>query len=650
MRSIVQTREEFDDFIEHLTGQPEVTLDVETSGLDVWLDDRICGIGFDFKGTDQYYLPFRHKYVPIQAGLFSEPKEYDWENLPIDWMQEIWPVLQKVPIIVGHHIKFDLAALNKEGYVVPVGPDMPQLIEDTKSCARLAFHDQHANLDLETCTKELLNVPADEWKKELAAHMARQRVGDHYDWVEIDVLGDYCMNDVMHTSLIKKKMQHYVYTETLQGRVYEREREVVTVLWDVEKNGMKIDLDYINQAIAECEAAMKVIISEIEEISDQPLGGFNKAIQITRIFDAVGQLPIEFTAKKKNPSWSETALTRVAKNKKNLKAAKIANLMLSGRSIEGMVTKFFSKYAKFVDGYVHPSFNPYGTITGRFSCNDPNLQQVMKPVKWDIYCCPDFDVQVRRMFIAPEGYKLVCIDYRQMEMIGFADYLRDPVLTEELNKGETDYHTMVGNMIFEKVGIELDRKDSKPISLGLIYGMGKDKFAARLEKSVEEAQMLKKAFFKAFPTAEKTINQMYNAVRDNTFVTNKFDRRYYIPEEHIYAVVNYLVQGSCADLIKTKMVEMFKYFLANELKSRIVFQMHDEFGFYIKHEEWEVLKAIITILEDVFEYVTIKGKQAFNTKFFVDVSLAEPSWADKKAVCKTCLGIKEDSCTCYPKE
>lgn len=630
---IISNKKEFNSFLKKLGAQEEVVLDTETTGLKVWGADRLCGLGFSFnKGKDRYYLPFRHKRFDPGMGLFAILED-DMEdiNLPLDWMQDIWVELKKVNTIIGHNIKFDLAVMTHDGYEVPAH----QKIEDTLSGARIYFPDKRDSLTLENLVHKTLGQDLSQWKAVFDRYLDDRNINNHFDQAEVHVLGDYCEKDCSYTFQAREKLIEYAES-TEQSEIYSTEREVVTLLWHLERAGLKLDLDYITHAIKECSNALAILDAEITKVAKIQINPWS-APNVDGIMNELGQKTIARTPTGE-ASWADEVLKKVVKKGANVKVTKFAKLILNWRKIDKMMNTFFIPYSASTDGYVHPNFKPWGAITGRFACSDPNLQQVSKTEDWDIECLPDFDIQVRRMFVAPEGYKLLMVDYSQMEMIGFADYLNDAALTEELNKGDVDYHTLAKDLILKHAGVELERKDSKAVSLGLIYGMGKDKLARRLEKSVDEAQNVKRAFFTAFPTAQPFIESVHRRAKQRGYVFNRYGRRYYIPEEHVYAAVNYLVQGTCADIIKRALVRLANRFKAEGWKTRLAAQMHDEFLIYIKNEEWDAaVRAVIEIMEDV---------DIMKTKLFVEASIADLSWADKKKLCKKCLTIKQEEHKC----
>lgn len=642
---IVRTVKDFDAFLPKLAEQFEVIIDTETTGLDIWGKDRMCGIGFCFEDESTYYLPYRHKEFPPEMALFQFIADPEY-NLPLETLPRLWEALGQVSRICGHNIKFDLAALSHDGYVVPA----LQEIEETLCGARIYFPDHQPDMTLEGITRQVLGEDVAEWKQKFVDYLEKRKIKNHYDYAEIPVVAEYCMGDVRYTKAARDTFRQHA-VDTNQWEVYSNERELMSVLWEIECGGLQLDKEYIDWAVQQCTKAcdelmgsMLDMLGDVEDLE----GAFNpwSNPQLTLAFDHFRVKPLcwnydkkrHFTpppedCKKWSVSWADEALARITHP--------FAKLVLDWRAVDKMMNTFFLPYQALADYVAHPTFKSWGAVTGRFSCSNPNLQQVSRPVDWkdEGFTLEWFDVQVRKMFIAPEGFKLVLMDYSQMEMIGFADYLDDENLRARLNAEPTDFHALVATMIFKVDEFVAEfkklRSRAKAISLGLVYMMGIKKLAKSINVTEDEATEFRSIYFRQFPTANDFIWNVVNTAKTRGYVFNRFGRRYYLDDEHFaYKMINYLVQGTCADIIKLAMIRLRKMLMS--YKSRLAFQMHDEFGFYIHETEWHLIKDCIEIMEDV----------PIKTKMFVEVSVAANSWAEKKQICKECLEIAEKGHSC----
>lgn len=615
---IIRNRSDFDEFCRELIEQGDVIVDTETDGLRVWYGSKLCGIGFSFSDGRFYYLPFRHKLFDESMTLLKLLEvDFAGYNLPLEWLPDLWYALQQVPRLTGHNIKFDLAAMHADGYIVP--PE--QELEETMCGARIYLPERIAGgggMSLEALTAELLGEDQSEWKARFKSYLKRRKIEKRYDHAEVVMMAEYNGGDVCNTRKIRDKLRLYAQ-ETEQSDVYETEQRVIRVLWDMEREGMFVDQEYIAWAIPECRRACDHIMLYMMEYSEKRFNPWSNE-DVTAAFAECGIKPWR-TTDAGNPSWDEVALNGIDHP--------LAKMILNWRHVDKMINTYFEPYSNVPGGWVHCNFKSWVPITGRMSCEDPNLQQVQRLTDWDIEGLLDFDVQVRRMFKPPPGYQLLCIDYKQMEMVGFSDYLDDPNLRAKLNEGGIDFHDMVTTMIFKMEKnhpkFKAQRQIAKAISLGLVYGMGVEKLARAIGESEDVARAYRKQYFSAFPKAPGFIDRVFRTVEERGYVFNRFGRRYYLHPSEAYKAINYLVQGTCADIIKRVMIEIHRASRDGGFQSRLAAQMHDEFILYVKDEE---LREYVPMVQGLMEHPYLK------TKMPVDISIGRPSWGDKeKFVC-----------------
>lgn len=638
---IVDTPEIFEKVMDSLRGQTDCVLDIETSGLDLWGKAELCGVGLEFGGS-AYYLPFRHQgFNAATQPLFAEflSDQLDVKNLPLELMEDLWDTLATVQTVIGHNIKFDMTGLVKDGYVPPID----QEFEDTLCGARLYFAGDEDRLSLDNCSRVLLKRDDTEWKRKFKDYLAGRGILNAYHQAEIPIIAEYCEMDCSSTRLIRDKLIEHA-NKTGQSFIYNQEKKVIRTFFDMEVGGLRIDREYIKNAIERCTEACSALMAEMVKYAGREFNP-GAAADVSKVMRSLG---ISTTVKTATglDSWSEASLIAVSGY------TVVAQMILDWRAINKMVTTFFAPYLERETDWIHPNFKSWVPKTGRVSVDNPNLQQVSRPVDWEKdhpelwKLCPGFDLQVRKMFITPEGFKFTCWDYSQMEMLVYAAYLEDPKLTAKLNAGGIDFHSLVANMIWgvdqNSPDFKAYRSKAKAISLGLVYMMGKETLANSLGCDVQSALKFREEYFKVFPKAADFIWAVRKKIRDGVrssaenlgTVSNRFGRQYQLPEEHDYKAINYLVQGSSADLVKRAMVRLRDEYLKRGFKSRLAFQMHDEFGFYIHEDEWNEAAPIIPkIMEDNPE---------FSVFLPVDGSLCLPDWATKKKLCKDCFRLQEE--------
>lgn len=664
---MIVTKDNFTEAIKAIASSSEIVVDIETDGLEIWKESRLCGVGVCIlPDLNTYYFPFRHKNTtqPLFEHLIGD------YNLGEGYLESLLTAL-KIPIrLIGHNIKFDLAGLYKEGF--ELGDE--QELEDTIIGARLYFPDKYDSLSLENLTKTLLGEDDSDWKANLKSYMKSNKIKS-YDQVPIAMLAEYCETDVLKTAKSLYILREHV-KETGQNVVYAQEQALLKVLFNMEKEGLYFDRGYCIDRLIKLNSKLASLSKEIYVHAGREFD-VNSVKQLNEVFTELG---IESKGKtaKGNPKWGVSELMVVGHP--------LAGLILELRGIEKMRSTYFEPILEYKDDRLHPNFKSWGTITGRMASQNPSVQnlsnksqnlaheeqseEVLDAIKAMLgarqgqyvdmtsasgniagggslasltsyakkYEDNDDSVAVRRLYVPPEGYSLYCIDYSQMEMRVFADYVNDPQLHSLLESKNFDFHSHVATEVWKVVEDsplwKFYRNLAKAINFGLIYGIGDNKLSSQIQKTVEEAKEYKTQYFSRFPKALTFIEQVRTTVKRRGWVKNRFGRRYTIPEERAYTGVNYLVQGTSADIVKNRMLAIDDFNKRNKLQSKMVVQVHDELLFYAHHDEEH---TVIPRYKEILEERQIK------TYLPVEVSKAIPSWAQKAKICLVCF---EKECKC----
>jgi DNA polymerase-1 len=710
---LVTTRQQFDKLLAALAFTEDVIVDTETSGLETWQGDLLAGIGLSLDDGSTFYCAFRHQPVRAEHTLFWElDDEYSYgpDNLPLDWLPELLEAIARVPTLVGQNLKFDLGVLHQDGFVSPEG----QRLEETITAARLNATGQHPKLDLETLVKKVFGKQEAGWKGDFRKIVPKIKVPGkfdakgkpvvkmRFDMVSAVKTAEYCESDCLHTRRIR---DHFVVKikESKQTRVWEQECELLRVLWDMERVGMYTDQQYAAEMIPKMEekqAHMAEVIFDIVGYRFQ----IGSKDELTKALTSLGIASPHKTPTGK-PKWGLAEVIAI-KEPEGLGQA-----ILNWRALDKVLTTYFRPaLAKGVGGIVHTSFKPWGTDTGRMSCENPNLQNISKALQKlsgndqdeetlkaleamigarqgstvemvtvtgrkvgghtlagvmsmaDEYEDDGDTVSVRRLYVPRPGFHLYMYDYSQMEMRVFADYVGDPKLTALLEDPKGDFHDTVTMAVW---GIEKThnlwgfyRNLAKTVNFGLVYGLGIDKLAIQIQKTPEEAEEFKKEYFARFPAAEEFIKSVSRTIKERgtplgTFhkftskktgkeytienrspgwISNRFGRKYILEQERSYVGVNYLVQGSSADIVKNRMIGVSKFLKQENLRSRLLVQVHDEVALEIHEDEerWLAPK-VLEIMEE----------RQIKTLLPVEASKGFPSWAHKHKVCLSCFGPKK---------
>src|SRR3989338_6739197 len=277
------------------------------------------------------------------------------------------------------------------------------------------------------------------------------------------------------------------------------------------------------------------------------------------------------------------------------------------RELKKLVSGYLEALPEHIgnDKRIHPKFNQTGTATGRLSCEEPNLQNI--PLKGE-------GNLIRKIFIASMGFKLVSLDYSQIELGLAAHFSEDENLIKAFRE-DKDIHAITASKIFDLPEDKVDeekRNFAKTINFGILYGMSARALAEAIGVSYEEARIFLDEYFKDFPKLFNYFESVKNSAREKGFLTTLFGRKRFIPEinsnierikrEGERKALNFPIQGSAADLIKLSMVKIDEYLQKNNLieKAKLILQIHDELIFEIKEEAAsKIVPEIQKIMEEI---------------------------------------------------
>tara|TARA_R100000742_G_C4279644_1_gene104944 strand:- start:6112 stop:7983 length:1872 start_codon:yes stop_codon:yes gene_type:complete len=443
-------------------------------------------------------------------------------------------------------------------------------------------------------------------------------------------VGYYAEQDAELTLKLWQRFKQEIITQSLTT-VWEMEQQLLPMLIKMRQRGVRVQVEKAQELQKEMMHQEKGLLSAIKKEA-----GINIDIwaprQIAKAFD---KLKLEYprTEKTKEPSFTQNWLI----NNKN----KIAQLIVQAREVNKFHGTFLASIMKYqINGRIHGEINQLrgdngGTVSGRLSMSNPNLQQVPARNK-------DFGPKIRSLFIPEEGYKWGSFDYSQQEprmTVHYAASIGDGYegsneLVAAYQNASADFHQTVADL----VGIE--RTQAKTIGLGLMYGMGKNKLANSLGVTKEEADELIIKYNKKVPFVKKLSDRCKYAADDRGVIRTKKGRKCRfdmwetrdfglhmaekyedavakygkdnIKRAYTYKALNRLIQGSSADQTKQSMLDCYK---AGHLP---MLQIHDELCFNIKDDKHA--KEIQKIMQNAIE---------FKVPSVVDYGLGE-SWGDAK--------------------
>ena len=253
------------------------------------------------------------------------------------------------------------------------------------------------------------------------------------------------------------------------------------------------------------------------------------------------------------------------------------------------------------DNRIHTSFLHTGTATGRLSSKNPNLQNI--PVGTESV------LQIRSAFIPQHGYKLIGIDYSQIELRLLAHYSKDEALVSAFNN-DLDIHYQTAVKIFGEENAKDKRNIAKSINFGLLYGMGSKKLGDTLSIPSKEAKLYIDSYFEAFKSVKDYLKSIEDFAHVNGYIKTLLNRKRLFDFEtanamvkaaYLREAVNTLFQGSAADLIKLSMIEIDKKY-KNDSNVKMLLQIHDELIFEVKEGSVEnTVEELKQIMENVYK-------------------------------------------------
>ena len=577
--SVIATPEELNALVETLSAQDIISFDTETDGLD--REAKLCGLSFAWK-------PKQGVYVPVRS---PQPENHLDTDAVLAALKPILedPALPKC----GHNLKFDASILIRNGVKLQgvvfdtllasqlVDPRTPSHNLDTLALHHLA----HKMISFEELTADPNNpTPAGETEQLEGLFEAEDTRQKTIDEVPLARATIYAAEDADITLRLYQHLMPKLDEIGITELVHSIESPLAPILAEMEYNGIVCDRDELKRQSGVIEKLVHDRQQEIHGIVGYPFN-IDSPNQLAHVlFDELGFKPVKRTRGGK-VSTDVTVLEALSLREDiNDPKTSVPRLIIDYRQYRKLQSTYLAQLQNAIDtrtNRIHTHLYQLTTATGRLKSDGPNLQNI--PVRTEI------GRQLRRAFRAPEGYKLICADYSQIELRILAHFSEDESLIETFTK-DLDIHTAVASQVFEvppeSVTREL-RDKAKTINFGIIYGVSPTGLARRIKgMRVQEASILIDDYKTRFPGIDRFLQQCVQHASDHGYVSTLTGRRRAIPE--IYSTnrsrrglgerlaINTVVQGSAADLMKAAMVQVQRRIDAEKLPLKMLLQIHDE--------------------------------------------------------------------------
>jgi len=577
----------FGIILDRLTGHGPIAIDVETSGLD-WRTNHIVGyvVTFSPDPADSYYLPVRHAPGGNLGGAPGPQEATGWAgNSTIAEKALLEALDHPENLLFGHNLAFDLKFLQRAGMT-----KLNARFEDTMINAPL-LNEWQARFSLDFCAREA-GVQAKKGD-EIIEYMCRQfpevaakpRTAMGHFW---RLAGDdpmavaYAEGDGTTTWQLRDWQNKHLHQQELL-KVHDIESRLIPVLARMSFRGIKIHEERL-RTIA------KRIELDIERLMEKFPADFNVKsplnVQKWCVDNGVTDWPL---TPKGKPSFPEEWLDTHEPGKKIVQVRRLKTLKTS--FIDPM------QETHLWNGRVHTSFNQlrgdeYGTVTGRLSSSEPNLQQVPKRNE-------DLGRIFRSIFIPDEGMTWGSVDYSQCEPRLLAYYSQSKVLTEGYTSDPpVDAHTAVAIACFGDAS-KANRDYGKRINQTLITGGGKGVIVKKYRVKPEEVDDIWDKYFERMPEIKQLQKRAARRMEERGFVRSLLGRKARLFDRNkSYTAVNRLLQCGNADIIKLKMVEVDEYLASIGRPIDMLNNVHDAIDYQFPEEHRSVYKECLDMMQD----------------------------------------------------
>ena len=533
--------------------------DLETTGLDVFRD-RIVGLSLAVKPHEAWYIPFNLHDTATDAAQRNK--------IESEYAAILRPLFEnETKAKVGQNMKFDILFLRSLG----IG------VQGRKYDTMLLHYllDPEARHGMNALAERYLGYAPIEIET-LIGRGAKQLT---MDMVGLERIAEYAAEDAD----ITLQLYHALYPSVVQQNqtaLYERiEEPLIDVLADMEWTGVRIDSASLAHYSATMTEQLSALQERIRTMADDPALNINSSRQLGELL---------FTKMRITDKPKMTKTKQFCTDEEYLQSFAhqhaIVDTILQYRGIKKLLSTYIDALPLLVNpvtGHIHTSYNQAVTATGRLSSANPNLQNI--PVREEI------GRPIREAFIpSDDRHLLLSADYSQVELRLMAHLSGDESLREAFMHGE-DIHAATAAKIFGKPLDEVtseERRRAKTANFGIIYGISAFGLSQRLDIPRSEAKALIEGYFASYPKVREYMERVTEQARQEGYVTTLFGRRRYLADiasrnanARAFAernAINAPIQGSAADIMKIAMIEVWRRFRAEGIRSRIILQVHDE--------------------------------------------------------------------------
>ena len=605
--SCVQELGTLQNWISKISERGWVAVDTETTGLDDMVAELV-GICLCVEVGEACYIPLNHKSG--DDDLFGGSKLAP-NQLPLQKVLELLkPIFEDPAIIkIGQNIKYDMKILSR--YNIDIFP-----IDDTMLLSYALNGGAH-NHGMDSLSSRYL----DHSPISIKSLLGSGKSAITFDQLSIAEAVDYAAEDADITLRLWKLFKPLLHKSRVT-KVYEiLERPLVSVLAEMEQNGIKVDRDTLSRMSNSFAQKMAGLEDEIFKAAGRSFNVGSPKQLGEILFDEM-----EIPGGKKGKTGAYATGADVLEDL-IVEGYDFPSKVLDWRQLSKLKSTYTDALQDHINvdtGRVHTSYSMAGTSTGRLSSTDPNLQNI--PIR------TEDGRRIREAFICDEGSVLLSLDYSQIELRILAQIADIDSLKEAFYQGQ-DIHALTASLMFDVPLDKMDpmiRRQAKAINFGIIYGISGYGLARNLRIPRKEAQAFIEKYFERFPGIKDYMESTVSFAKENGYVQTLFGRRIHTPEINTRgpqagfskrAAINAPIQGTAADIIRRAMIKMPG--MIKQLPAKMLLQVHDELLFEVRKE---AVDETISIVKDVMETASLPALE-MSIPLTVDAGLGR-NWAE----------------------
>lgn len=599
---IVQEQADLDALVERLNSASAIAFDTETTSTDQMVA-KLVGIALAIEADKAYYIPVGHT-SPAGAEQDALLEDVAVKQLPLAAVIEALRPALTDPAIpkYAHNAKYDLVVMRRHGI------DVKPITVDTMIAEWLS-NPASRNKGLKNLVWVRLGVEMTEIKDLIGTGKKQITMAQ----VSIEKAAPYAAADAALTFRLVAELRPELEEKQVAELYNDLEIPLIPILSDMDMAGITLDTAFLKEMSTRLADRLVELEEEIHGLS----GGYgpfniNSPKQLNDVL--FGKLGLPTDGLKKTTHGFSTAADV-------LEGLKDKHPIIVHILEHREITKLKGTYVDALPGQVNPqtgrlhtSFNQTGTVTGRISSDNPNLQNI--PIR------TEQGRAIRKAFVATPGHVLLAVDYSQVELRVLAHISGDPTLLEAFRKGQDIHRTTaasVHGIPFEEVTYD-QRRFAKSVNFGLLYGMGAFRLARDSDLTLSQADAFITAYFERFPRVREYLDETKQRAADQGYLETLLGRRRYFPElgrtgggrtnalarqRAERQAINMPIQGTAADIMKLAMIQVHGKLQAADYAAhntaRILLQVHDELVLEVAEDDLAaVARLVVETMESAF--------------------------------------------------